>query len=155
MKSIVYYYLFVLIMSYLEFLNSHISLISKKSETALPYSKYQNYKLSDTINIDLNTDKFKDKIILKPNCIEIFDGKSNNVLKLNKKNNFYNNYKWVESWGVVYDKITFRNVVKNSELLYTEEIKLKNPSVFLWNEELGGGIITFKNKKYYWIHQAQ
>lgn len=61
---------------------------------------------------------------------------------------------WVEFWGVVNDKWTYNVIVKDGELVGGEEIPLSYSSIFLRKEEVGGGVITCKNGKYIWIHQA-
>jgi len=43
---------------------------------------------------------------------------------------------------------------EDGDILGSEDVKLQNPSIALGADELGGGLITFLNGKYVWIHQT-
>ncbi|GAA4081867.1 hypothetical protein GCM10022390_020 [Flavobacterium anseonense] len=65
-----------------------------------------------------------------------------------------NNFNWADYWGVTNDKQTFEILVNESEVIGDTIVKLENKSIFIRKEEVGGGVITFKNGKYIWIHQS-
>jgi hypothetical protein len=67
-------------------------------------------------------------------------------------------FSWVDTWGILEDSITYEIVIEDNEIKGSKEFKLTNPSIFVWkttDEEAGGGIITFKDNKYQWVHQAE
>jgi hypothetical protein len=41
-----------------------------------------------------------------------------------------------------------------SDILESITVTLKNPSIALGNNDFGGGLITYRNGKYEWIHQT-
>jgi hypothetical protein len=49
---------------------------------------------------------------------------------------------------------TYNIIVKDGDLVGSKKVALAYPSIFLRKEEVGGGVITFKNGKYIWLHQA-
>jgi len=72
-------------------------------------------------------------------------------------NKFYemgDDFGWVDTWGVTYDKIANEVLIKDSEIIGGRDVKLKNPSIILRKEDAGGGLVTFLDSKYQWVHQA-
>lgn len=64
-------------------------------------------------------------------------------------------FDWVDYWGLVEDKETSETTfADNGDVLGSKAVKLQNPSIALGASELGGGLITFLNGKYVWIHQT-
>ncbi len=125
------------------------------------FKNYREYRISDTINIDLNgngilesvyfEDKDCPKLLIKERGQELISLGCGNE----KYNGFPNTVGWVDLWCVVSDK-------KVWEVLFTEDgdidkdtiIDLERPSIYIGKEEAGGGIITYRNGKLYWIHQS-
>jgi len=119
------------------------------------------FKLSDTIIADFNGDGKVDKAVFKKekntSGIIIKHGGTNEEVRLCFGKPFANmtDFDWVDFWGIVKDKETFEIVIdENSEIVDDRTISLENPSIVVRKEEVGGGIITFKNGKYEWIHQS-
>ena len=125
------------------------------------FKHYKEYKLTDTINIDLNgngilesvyfEDKGCPKLLIKEKGQELIS------LGCGKKEykGLPNAVGWVDLWCVVSDK-------KVWEVLFTEDgdidkdtiVNLERPSIYIGKEEAGGGIITYENGKLSWIHQS-
>ena len=64
------------------------------------------------------------------------------------------NFDWIDFWGITDDKETFEIIVKDEEIISDTITKLANTSIFVRKEEVGGGVITFKDNKFIWIHQS-
>lgn len=117
--------------------------------------------LKDSIREDLNGDGFLDKAIFTnedgKSGILIMDGQTNEEIKIGLGNEFEemgDDFSWVDYWGIVRDSITYEIIIENAEILGDTIVQLDNPSIVVRKEEVGGGLITFRNGKYEWIHQA-
>ena len=125
------------------------------------FKNYKEYKITDTINIDLNgngilesvyfEDKDCPKLLIKEQGQELISlGCGNKEYK-----GFPNAIGWVDLWCVVSDK-------KAREVLFTENgdidkdtiVNLERPSIYIGKKEAGGGVITYRNGKLYWIQQS-
>jgi hypothetical protein len=63
-------------------------------------------------------------------------------------------FDWVDYWGLVEDKETIEvTLTEEGDILESITVTLKNPSIVLGNNDFGGGLITYRNGKYEWIHQ--
>jgi hypothetical protein len=119
------------------------------------------YQLTDKIRADFNGDGFKDYAIfttLKGKTgIIIRHGNSDEVVKIGFGKAFAHleDFDWVDFWGLVMDKETYEVVVTDGEIIGDKRVLLKNPSIIVRDEEEGGGLIVFDNKKYRWVHQAE
>jgi hypothetical protein len=125
------------------------------------FKDYQEYKLTDTIQIDLNGNGILESIYFDNNdCSKILIKEKGQKLisfgcKKEEYDGFPNAVGWVNLWCVVKDK-------KVWEVLFTEDgdidkdtiVNLERPSIYIGKEEAGGGIITYRNEKLYWIHQS-
>jgi ribosomal protein S4E len=116
------------------------------------FQDFKIYELQDTIVTDLNGDQVPEKIYFnsKKNII-VKDGKSGkeNIMK----NASDDDFGWVEYWATTNDKNTFEITIVNGELGDQIETTLDHPSIIVRKEGIGG-IISFKNGEYKWIHQA-
>ncbi|MCH6199770.1 hypothetical protein MMU07_09270 [Aquiflexum sp. LQ15W] len=116
--------------------------------------------LFDPIFADFNGDGYKDKATFKKDNktsgIIIEHGKTNEVIKIGFGEKFAHltEFNWVDFWGLVKDLETYEIVIEDSEIIGGKKVMLENPSILIRKEEAGGGLITFKNGKYQWIHQA-
>ena len=64
-------------------------------------------------------------------------------------------FDWVDYWGLVEDKETSETTfTEDGDVLDSKTVNLKNPSIALGKDEVGGGLITYLNGKYVWIHQT-
>ena len=64
-------------------------------------------------------------------------------------------FNWVDYWGLVEDKeISETSFSEDGDLLGNKDVKLQNLSIVLGADEVGGGLITYLNGKYVWIHQS-
>jgi hypothetical protein len=125
------------------------------------FEKATLYKLTDTITADFNGDGFEDKAYFKKenqnSGIIIKHGQTNEVVKIGfgKKFAHMTEFDWVDYWGLVEDKETSETTfTEDGDVLGSKDVKLQNPSIVLGADELGGGLITFLNGKYVWIHQT-
>jgi hypothetical protein len=131
-----------------------------KHSNYFEFKNYKEHKITDTINIDLNGNGILEQIY--------FDNKDCPKLLIKEKGQemisigcgkedyegFPNAIGWVDLWCVVSDKETFEVIIKGGDILGDEIVSLERPSLFIGKEEAGGGIITYKNGKLYWVHQS-
>ena len=132
-----------------------------QKESLRGFEKATLYKLTDTIIADLNGDGIIDKAFYKKE-----NGTSGIIIKHGKTNEEYrigfgkpfvllNDFNLIDYWGLVKDKETNETTFKeDGDVLGSKEVKLQNSSIFVGRDEEGGGLITFRNGKYEWIHQA-
>jgi hypothetical protein len=125
------------------------------------FEKATLYQLTDTVMGDFNGDGFLDKAIYKKETetsgIIIIHGKTNEQVKIGFGEPFAHmtEFNWVDYWGLVEDKETSETTfTEDGDVLDSKIVKLKNPSIALGKDEVGGGLITFLNGKYVWIHQT-
>jgi hypothetical protein len=118
------------------------------------------FKLTDTIIADFNGDGNTDQAIFKKenetSGIIITHGETNQKIKIGFGESFAHltEFNWVDYWGLVNDSETYEIVIEDAEIIGDREVKLNNPSIVVRKEEVGGGLITFKDGKYIWVHQA-
>lgn len=117
--------------------------------------------LTDIITADFNGDGFLDKAIYKKeketSGIIIIHDKTNEQVKIGfgKQFSHMTEFDWVDYWGLVEDKETSETAFTvDGDVLYCKTVNLKNPSIALGKDEVGGGLITYLNGKYVWIHQT-
>ncbi|ARV08304.1 hypothetical protein BTO05_01100 [Winogradskyella sp. PC-19] len=124
------------------------------------FKKYKEYRITDTISIDLNGNGILERVYFdKKDCPKlIIEEKGQNPISIGcgkeEYKGFPNAIGWVNLWCVVYDKETFEIIVEDGELIGDKTVNLERPSIYVGKEEAGGGIITYKNGKLYWIHQS-
>ncbi len=125
------------------------------------YKNYKIYNLNEIINEDFNGDGVIDKAEfkrLKTSGIIITDGRTNKETKLGFGKQFAHmtDFNWVSFWGVLKDTTTFEITFddKTGDILGDTIVKLKNKSIFVEEDEVGGGVITYENDSYKWIHQS-
>ena len=133
----------------------------KPTSENLGLNNFKHYDLGDTINADLNGDDIEDKAYFKISgnnkTLTILDGKTKKEIVLGTDPSFgemRNNFDWVGFWGITHDKETYQHIIIDGEIIGGKNFKLVNPSIFLGKNEEGGGIITFKNGKFIWVHKA-
>jgi hypothetical protein len=125
------------------------------------FEKATLYKLIDTITADFNGDGILDKAFFKKenqsSGIIIRHGQTNEVVKIGfgKKFAHMTEFDWVDYWGLVEDRQTSETTfTEEGDVLGSKEVKIQNPSIVLAADEVGGGLITYLNGKYVWIHQT-
>jgi len=125
------------------------------------FKNYEEYKITDTINIDLNGNGILEQIYFdNKDCLKLLikeKGQKTISIGCGKEeyDGFPNDIGWVDLWCAVKDK-------KVWEVLITEEgdidkdtiVSLERPSIYIGKEEAGGGIITYRNGNLYWVHQS-
>lgn len=123
--------------------------------------KAELYKLTDTITADFNGDGFLDKAIYKKDNetsgIIIIHGKTNYQVKIGFGKLFAHmtDFNWVDYWELFEDTETSETTFRDDgDILGSKKVRLQNVSIFIGRHEEGGGLITFKNGNYEWIHQA-
>ena len=118
------------------------------------------FELGDTISADFNGDGNVDQAVYKKenetSGIIIKHGQTNEEVKVGFGEPFahLSEFNWVDYWGLVKDDETYEIVIEDAEIIGDRNVKLENPSILVRKREVGGGLITFKNGKYVWIHQA-
>lgn len=118
------------------------------------------FNLTDTISADFNgDDKVDQAIYVRENGtsgIIIKHGQTEEEIKMGFGKTFAHmtDFNWVDIWGLINDAKTYEIVIEDGEVTGDRQIELVNPSIALRQEEAGGGIITFRNGKYEWVHQA-
>jgi len=126
-------------------------------------SEFKNaklYDLTDTIEADFNGDGNIDKaIFIKENensGILIKHGETLSQVKIGFGQPFAHltNFNWVDFWGLVNDSTSYEILFNETDIIGDTIIRLENPSIVVRKEEAGGGLITFKNEEYKWIHQS-
>lgn len=134
-----------------------------RKQSLSSFEKVTLYNLKDTIITDFNGDGILDKAFYKKeNEISgsvIKHGNTKEEFRIGFGMNFAFwpdfDCNWVDYWGLVQDKETRETTfTEEGDVLGSREVKLPNPSLFLGADEVGGGLITFLNGKYQWIHQA-
>ncbi|MEW7292857.1 hypothetical protein [Aquimarina sp. 2304DJ70-9] len=124
-------------------------------------TNFKKYSLNDTIKIDLNGNGELEKIYFVRNkCKYIFiEQKRGSTLKIGCNETKFIKYPelvdWIDEWGVISDKKTWEVLIKeNGDLDKDTIIKLERPSIYVQKLDAGGGILTFKKGKLYWVHQS-
>jgi hypothetical protein len=124
------------------------------------FKNYDEYKITDTINIDLNGNGILEQIYFdNKDCPKLLiKEKGQDIISIGCGNEDYEGFPnaigWVDLWCVVSDKETYEVIIKEGDILGDEIVSLERPSLFIGKEEAGGGIITYKNGKLYWVHQS-
>ena len=124
------------------------------------FDKATVYKLTDTIAADFNGDGIIDRAIFtkagETSGLIITHGRTNEKIRIGLGESFAHltDLNWVDYWGLVMDSETFEVIIKDAEIVGDRKVRLEHPSIVLRREEEGGGLITFKNGEYVWIHQA-
>ena len=125
------------------------------------FSMFKYFNLTEVIKEDLNGDSIAETTkFVKGNGksgLLIKDGRTGEEVKIGMGEPFEpigDDLGWVDFWGITYDKTAGEVIVNDSEIVGGRDINLTHPSIILRKEEEGGGLITFKNGKYIWIHQA-
>ena len=134
-----------------------------RKESLNGFEKATLYKLTDTIKADFNGDGFLDKAFYKKenetSGIIIKHGKTNEEFRIGfgKNFSFWTDFEcnWVDYWGLVEDRETSETTfTEDGEVLGSKQVILQNNSIVLGADEVGGGLITFINGQYVWIHQT-
>ena len=127
----------------------------------IDFKKASLYKITDTIKADFNGDGVVDQVYFEKNSVTsgviIRHGETNEEIRIGfgKQFDYLTDFNWVDYWGLVEDKETFEVIfAEDGDILESREITLQNPSIFVGKDEVGGGLITFKNGEYIWIHQT-
>lgn len=116
------------------------------------FNDFKIYTLKDTIVTDFNGDEIPEQAYFNANNnLIIKDGKTHQESKMNNASD--DDFGWVEYWATTNDKKTFEIMIVNGELGDQIETTLDHPSIIVRKEGIGG-MISFKNGEYKWIHQA-
>lgn len=124
------------------------------------FKKVATFNLTDTLIADFNGDGKLDQAVFdgknETSGIVITHGETSEKIKIGFGELFAHltDFNWVDYWGLVFDSETYEIVIEDDEIIGGKEVKLDNPAIVLRKEEVGGGLITFKEGKYIWIHQA-
>lgn len=125
------------------------------------FEKATLYKLTDTITADFNGDEILDKAFYKKETgtsgIIIIHGKTNEEIRIGFGKPFAHmtEFDWIDYWGLVEDRETSETTfTEDGDIIGSKDVKLQNSSIVLGADEQGGGLITFINGRYVWIHQT-
>jgi hypothetical protein len=131
-----------------------------QSELEGEFKNYQYVNLDDTIHADLNGGGVPDKAIFTTvngkQGILITHGETNEKVNIGFGNALeeMDDFGWVEYWALVRDSDTYEIVIEDDQIVGDTVVPLSQPSIAVKKAEVGGGVITFQNGKYIWIHQA-
>lgn len=132
--------------------------ISKRDSLLVnEFKTFKIYQISDTISTDFNGDKIIDYAYLSNNKIFVIDGLTMKRLQVGLDQSFgdmKSDFSWVNFWGTTKDRETYEIIIKDSEIVGDKITKLENNSIFVRKDEVGGGVITFKEGKFIWVHQS-
>lgn len=128
------------------------------------FKKATLYKLTDIISADFNGDAILDKAFYKreneTSGIIIIHGQTNKEFRIGFGKPFSTwtddfDCNWVGYWVLVEDRETSETTFSDDgDVLGSKDVKLQNPYIVLGKDEVGGGLITFLNGKYVWMHQT-
>lgn len=124
------------------------------------FQEYQEYKITDTITIDLNGNGVLEQIYFEneecPRLLIKEKGHKTISIGCGRENSkgLPNAVGWVDLWCVVFDKETFEIIIEEGQIVGESIVRIERPSLFIGKQESGGGIITYKNDELYWIHQS-
>ncbi|WP_241127015.1 hypothetical protein [Cognataquiflexum nitidum] len=125
------------------------------------FEKATLFNLRDKITADFDGDGNIDKVLYKKESgtsgIIFIHGKTNEQIRIGfgKPIAHLTEFDWVDYWGLVEDRVTSETTfTKDGDVLGSKVVNLQNPSIALGKEEVGGGLLTFLNGKYVWIHQT-
>lgn len=113
------------------------------------------------IDVDINGNNILGNIYFKrENCSKIIIEEQDQILfeiGCGKESNLkaMTSIDWVNLWCLVYDKQVNEVLFKeNGDIDKDTTITLENHGIYMGKEEAGGGIITYKNHEFYWVHQS-
>lgn len=118
--------------------------------------------LTEVLTADLNGDGSPEKISFlregESAGFQIVDGKTGmlTLIGFNRDfENFLTNYDWVEDWRLILPQTTTEHTLVNGDISPVE-FQLEQVSIKIrkTSEVSSSGIITYKNGKYYWVHQG-
>jgi hypothetical protein len=125
------------------------------------FADYKEYQLTDTISIDLNGNGINESIYFDhKDCPKILISESGKELisigcGREEYKGLPNAVGWVDTWCVVSDKEVWEVLFKeDGDIDKDTIINLERPSIYIGKEEAGGGIITYRNGRLYWVHQS-
>jgi hypothetical protein len=132
-----------------------------RKQSLSEFKKATLFKLTDTIKADFNGDGALDKAFYEKengtSGIIIIHGQTNEEVRVGfgKPFTHMTEFNWVDYWGLVEDRETSETTfTEDGDVLTSKDIKLQNPSIVLGKDEVGGGLVTFINGKYVWVHQT-
>jgi hypothetical protein len=122
---------------------------------------FSRFSLDDAIIVDLNGDQVNDTATFETRNfkggIVITDGRTSGQTLIGCGHAFEemgDDFSWVDEWGIVRDSSTYEVLIGEGEIIGEQEFVLANPSIYVRKAEVGGGIISFKDGKFQWVHQA-
>lgn len=125
------------------------------------FIEFDLFSLNDTIVIDLNGDSISDCVYFIENngkkALLVFDGRSKVEFQVGQDESFADigdDFSWVDFWGITSDTQVYEIVITDGEIEGERNVSLLHPSLVLRKDEVGGGVITFIDNKFIWIHQA-
>jgi hypothetical protein len=131
------------------------------NEQLLDFKNLKRYALTDTIRQDLNGDGIAEKTWMQHDgekrYIKIENGSDHQVSQVGSDSSFLDlgsDFGWIDFWGITLDKKTHEILFVNGEVGDTREVALKHPSIVVRKEEQGGGVITWREGAYIWVHQS-
>jgi hypothetical protein len=122
---------------------------------------FSRFSLDDAIIVDLNGDRVNDTATFETRNLKagivIADGRTSGQTLVGCGHAFEemgDDFGWVDEWGIVRDSSTYEVLIGEGEIIGEQEFVLANPSIYVRKAEVGGGVITFKDGKFRWVHQA-
>jgi hypothetical protein len=120
------------------------------------------YSMQDTIREDLNCDGIADLVYFGQHSngrsLVFFNGRSSEAKRFGRElpvgKGLGEDFGWVHFWGLTRDTATWEALIEDGEILGSTTTVLRCPSILLRSAEAGGGIITFRDNGFQWVHQA-
>jgi hypothetical protein len=147
---------------YLQEIRDHFAsneqLMFRVKDLQASFSDFVVYDMLDTISADMDGDGRFEKLYFtgrQPLLMEIDNGKER--IRIGGDESFKeigDDFSWADHWGLIGGKSAIENVMRNGEPAYAKKVKLGPASIFIRRDESGGGLITFRDGRYIWVHQA-
>ena len=159
MKYILYFSIFIVAFSLKQKLFAQDIEFQKKS-LEYEFENAVHFSIDKSIIADFNGDGINDTAVYrkenKTSGIIIKHGQTEEVVRIGFGENFAHltDFNWVDFWGLVKDSTSYEMIFDETDILGDTIVRLDNYSIVLREEEAGGGLITFKNGVYKWIHQS-
>jgi hypothetical protein len=126
------------------------------------FKSFKIYKLTDSISADFTGDGVPDRAFVttidSARRIALIDGKSGTLTVVGADKSFYgigNDFSWADFWGTTNDEETLEAYETKDGDVDIKKTRLEHTSIFVRKDDVGGGMITFKNNKFVWLHQME
>jgi hypothetical protein len=144
---------------YLEELHEYYRIDSlygfRKSSLATMFNDAHLFNLTDTIFADFNNDGETDRAYFKKdgNAMRLLVAGKMGVTTIGRHPSFAklgDDFSWASFWALTRDKDLEEHMLKGA----VRKHPLGPNSIIIQRDEVGGGVVTFKDGEYQWIHMT-